>query len=159
VIGIDSWEPALSLARKNLAQSDVAGRVEFRSQRIEDLDDKTIFTLAWFPGPFIATGIATAALEHIQRALAPGGWLIFGLHPRPASALGEALTNLRIVRWGGHPWTASEVEERLSALGFKHIEALSASPSVMFVLGQRPAGEPPNGNFNSETHSMRREIT
>ena len=138
VIGIDSWEPALALARKNLAQSDVAGRVEFRSQRLEDLDDKTIFTLAWFPGPFIAAEIAAVALARIQRALAPGGWLIFGLHPRPASALGEALANLRIVRSGGHPWTTNEVEERLNALGFKHVEALSATPAIVFVLGQRP---------------------
>lgn len=35
VVGIDSWEAALILARKNLAQSDVAERVELRSQRVE----------------------------------------------------------------------------------------------------------------------------
>jgi hypothetical protein len=51
VIGIDPWEPALCLARKNLAQSDVAGRVEFRLQRIEDLDDETIFSLGWHGFP------------------------------------------------------------------------------------------------------------
>jgi hypothetical protein len=45
---------------------------------------------------------------------------------------------LRIVRCGGHPWTTQEVEERLNALGFGRIEALSPSPSIMFVLGQRP---------------------
>ena len=139
VIGIDPWEPALSLARKNLAQSDVAGRVEFRLQRIEDLDDKTIFNLAWLPGPFMTAEIVAAALERIQRALAPGGWLIFGFNPRPPSALGAALTDLRIVRCGGHPWTTQEVEERLNALGFERIEALSPLPSIMFVLGQRPA--------------------
>jgi hypothetical protein len=78
-------------------------------------------------------------LERIQRALAPGGWLIFGFHPRPASALGAALTDLRIVRCGGHPWTTKEVEERLNAVGFERVEALSPSPSIMLVLGQRPA--------------------
>jgi hypothetical protein len=44
---------------------------------------------------------------------------------------------LRIVRWGGHPWTTREVEERLDALGFARIEALSPWPSITFVLGQR----------------------
>jgi hypothetical protein len=53
---------------------------------------------------------------------------IFGLNPRPASVLGEALTNLRIVRWGGHPWTTKEVEERLNALGFERFEAVLPSP-------------------------------
>ena len=100
VVGIDSWEPALTLVHKNLTESGVAERVELRSQRVEDLDDEKTFTLAWLPGPFIPGEIVATALERIQRALAPGGWLIFGLYPQPPSALGEALTNLRIVRGG-----------------------------------------------------------
>jgi SAM-dependent methyltransferase len=144
VVGIDSWEPALTLARNNLAQSGVAERVELRSQRVERLDDEKIFTLAWLPGPFIAAEIMDVALHSIYRALAPG-WLIFGLaapvnrefYVRPPDKLGQALTNLRTVRGGGHPWTAGEVEERLKAAGFKQIEGVSPSASVMFVLGRR----------------------
>jgi hypothetical protein len=88
----------LALASKNLAQSGVAERVELRSQRAEHLNDKTIFTLAWLPGPFIAAEIITLVLECIHRALTPGGWLIFGLHAPPTDAHGQALANLRIVR-------------------------------------------------------------
>jgi SAM-dependent methyltransferase len=55
VVGIDSWEPALTLAHKNLSQSGVAERVEFRPQRVEHLDDEKTFTLAWLPGPFMET--------------------------------------------------------------------------------------------------------
>ena len=138
VVGIDSWKPALALASKNLAQSGVAERVELRSQRVEHLNDKTIFTLAWLPGPFIAAEIVTLVLERIHRALTPGGWLIFGLHAPPTDALGQALANLRIVRSGGHPWTIREVEERLDTQGFERIEAFSPSPSITLVLGQRP---------------------
>jgi len=138
VIGIDPWKPALALARKNLAQSGVAERVELRSQRVEHLDDTAIFKLAWLPGPFIAPEIMALALERIHRALTPGGWLILGLHERPADALGEALMNLRIVRNGGHPWTKREVGEYLDAQGFERIEAVSSSPSVTLVLSRRP---------------------
>ncbi|MBV8227837.1 MAG: class I SAM-dependent methyltransferase [Verrucomicrobia bacterium] len=138
VVGIDSWEPALALARKNLAQSGLAERVELRSKRVEHLEDEKVFTVAWLPGPFIPAGIITPALERIHRALMPGGWLIFGLYARPTDALGEALTNLRIVRGGGHPWTIREVEERLEAEGFERIEVFSPSPSITLVLGQRP---------------------
>jgi SAM-dependent methyltransferase len=138
VVGIDSWEPALALARKNLSLSGVTERVELRSQRVEDLDDKETFTLAWLPGPFIPLRVGAIALQRIHRALVPGGWLIFGLNPGPPSALDEALTNLRIVRGGGHPWTTKEVEERLGAHGFERIEAWSPFPPIMFVLGQRP---------------------
>ena len=138
VVGIDSWEPALTLAHKNLSQSGVAERVELRPQGVEHLDDEKTFTLAWLPGPFIPGEIVARALERIYRALAPGGWLIFGLNPHPPSALGKALTNLRIVRGGGHSWTTKEVEERLDAFGFERVEAFSPSPSLMLVLGQRP---------------------
>jgi methylase of polypeptide subunit release factors len=61
VVGIDSWEPALTLGRKNLAQSGVAERVELRSHTVEHLDDEKIFTLASLPGPFVAV-----ALERIH---------------------------------------------------------------------------------------------
>ena len=140
VVGIDSWEAALTLAHKNLAQSGVSERVELRSQRVEQLDDEKIFTLAWLPGPFIAAELMAVALERIYRALAPGGWLIIGLYVPASDKLGQALTNLRVVRSGGHPWTTSELEDRLEALGFDRIEALSPSPPIMFVLGQRPDG-------------------
>jgi precorrin-6B methylase 2 len=138
IVGIDSWEPALTLARKNLSLNGVTERVELRSQRVEDLDEKETFTLAWLPGPFISVDIVAIALERIHRALVPGGWLIFGLNPAPPTALGEAVGNLRIVRGGGHSWTTKELEERLGAHGFERIEALSPFPPIMLVLGQRP---------------------
>ena len=138
VVGIDPWEPALSLAHKNLAGSGVEERVELRLQSLEQLDDDAVFTLAWLPGPFIAAETLVVALQRIYRALVPGGWLVFGLYAPPSSALGEALTNLRVVRSGGHPWTTKQAMEQLHALGFERIEALSPSPPVFFVLGQRP---------------------
>jgi methylase of polypeptide subunit release factors len=43
VVGIDSWESALTLAHKNLSQSGVADRGELRSQKVEHLDDQKTF--------------------------------------------------------------------------------------------------------------------
>jgi hypothetical protein len=59
----------LILARNNLAQSGVAGRVELRSQGVEHLDDEKMFTLAWLPGPFIAAEIMDVALQRTYQAL------------------------------------------------------------------------------------------
>jgi hypothetical protein len=61
-----------------------------------------------------------------------------GVGQKHPNALGEVLTNLRIVPGGGHPWMANQMEERLRALGFEGIETLSPSPPVLVVLGQRP---------------------
>jgi SAM-dependent methyltransferase len=137
VVGIDFWEPALNLARRNVAQTDFAERVELRLQRIEQLDDHATFTLAWLPGPFIAEEIMDVALKRVYQALAPGGWLIVGLHPPPPNALDQVLTDLRVVRGGGHPWTANQIKERLQAVGLEGIETISPSPPVLFVLGRR----------------------
>jgi ubiquinone/menaquinone biosynthesis C-methylase UbiE len=138
VVGVDPWEPALTLARKNRAESGVAKRVELRSQRVEQLEEEATFTLAWLPGPFIAAEIADRVLERVYRALVPGGWLIFGFNPPAPGALAEALASLRIVRSGGYPWTSREVEEKLEAHGFEQIEAYSPMPAILFVAGRRP---------------------
>jgi SAM-dependent methyltransferase len=137
VVGVDSWLPALDLARKNLAQSSVAERVEFRFQRIEELSDEAVFTLAWLPAPFIGEGAMVIALERVYQALRPGGWLIVGLYPPPPDEVGQILTKLRIVRSVGHPWLATEIRERLRTLGFEGIETFSPMPPVLFVLGRR----------------------
>jgi hypothetical protein len=140
-VGIDPWEPSLILAGKNLEQSGLAERVEFRSQGAEQLEETSTFTVAWVPGPFISPKVMDRALERVRCALAPGGWLIFGLYPLPSAPLEHALTCLRIVRSGGHPWTSKEVEEKLQALGFERIEVYSPAPPVTFVIAQRATSE------------------
>jgi cyclopropane fatty-acyl-phospholipid synthase-like methyltransferase len=164
VVGIDPWEPALTLARQNLAQSGVAERVELRLQRVEQFEETTTFTVAWLPGPFIAGEIADRALERVYRALVPGGWLVFGFNPLPHGPLEEALANLRIVRNGGYPWTPMEVEEKLQEHGFEQIEVYSPAPPIpavtaspfsriLFVVGRRPLSS--ENQRNSTSHELR----
>jgi SAM-dependent methyltransferase len=137
VIGIDIWEPSLRLGRANVAESGLAGRIELRTQDLEQLDDCDAFSLIWLAGPFISGEVVAGALERIHRATVPGGWLVFGLYGARPDPLGEALAALRVVRGGGHPWSVAEVEDRLSTLGFAEIEEVSPMPGVRFVVGQR----------------------
>jgi precorrin-6B methylase 2 len=136
VVGIDPWEPALALARENLAQSDVADRVELRMQHVEELDQVPTFAVVWLPGPFIAREIADRALARIRGALAPGGWLIFGLNATPPGPLESALASLRTVRSGGHFWDAAEVEKRLRALDFSDIGTFPTALPIQLVIGR-----------------------
>ena len=138
VVGIDPWEPALRIARRNVAESDAKERIDLRPQGVEQLQDTAEFALAWLPAPFIPAEVVKASLEHINRALMPGGWLIAGLYSSDSTPLGAALAQLRTVRSGGYPWTASEIEERLRAAGFEPVEAVSPAPFILFVLGRRP---------------------
>jgi SAM-dependent methyltransferase len=139
VVGIDPWETALKLARENVADSDVAERIELRAQGAEQLDDRDAFTLAWMAGMFLPPGIVADALQRTRQALKPNGWLVFGLYTAPPDPLGAALTELRIVRSGGHPWLPVEIEDRLRLLGFELIETVKTNSPVLAVIGRRAA--------------------
>jgi SAM-dependent methyltransferase len=137
VVGLDPWEPSLVLARHNLAHSEVADRIEFRAQRIEQLEETATVSLAWLPGPFIAREAVDQALVSVQRALVPGGWLIFGLAAAARDPLEEALVRLRITRSGGYPWTPEEVQEHLRRRDFTEIEAFLPRIPLRFVIARR----------------------
>lgn len=133
IVGIDRWEPALGLARKNVATSRLEQRIELRAQSVEQLEDREAFTLVWLPSAFLPPEIITAALERIRRALVPGGWVVFGVMEPPAAPWGEALTALKVVRNGAHPWKAEEVENKLRGLGFEQTEACATAGTTLIV--------------------------
>jgi hypothetical protein len=121
-----------------VAESDAKERIDLRPQGVELLQDTAEFALAWLPAPFIPAEVVKASLERISRSLIPGGWLVTGLYSSDSTPLATALGQLRTVRSGGYPWTASEIEGRLRAAGFEAVEAVSLAPSILFVLGRRP---------------------
>jgi len=55
----------------------------------------------------------------------------------PPDPPGPALTTLRIVRSGGHPWTADEIQSRLGAIGFEQIGAAALRPPILTVVGRK----------------------
>jgi precorrin-6B methylase 2 len=139
VVGIDASERALTLARENIAATGMGERIELRAQRVEFLGDIEQFTLAWLPGPFLSPEIVPLALERTRRALRPDGWLVFVLYAPPPDPLGAALTALRTMRGGGHPWPPGEIESQLGALGFEHVETFATGLPILLVVGKRPA--------------------
>jgi SAM-dependent methyltransferase len=137
VVGIDIWEPALALARANVAVSPHAARIQLRRQDVTDLDEVATYTLAWLPAPFLNRAVAEAALDRLVIALAPGGYLVVGLYLPPADAVGAALAALRLTRSGGHVWQSAEMETELRARSLSAVETCPGPPGVTFVLGQR----------------------
>lgn len=138
IVGIDIWEPSLQLARANKAASGMQDRIGLRIQSVVDLADTEAFSVAFYPGPFLPLEIAAVAMQNIYRALVPGGWLAFAIFPPLPGPLGEALTTLRIVRRGGHPWRMPEVEERLRGLGFAQIETFAPGAVSRLLFGRKP---------------------
>jgi SAM-dependent methyltransferase len=142
-VGIDPWEPALDLARANIATAGLDGRIELRVQAIQDLSDREAFTLVWLPGPFLSPVVMPVALERAVGALRPGGWVVFGTFRTPSDPLGQALTGLRVLRTGGHLWEARDIEERLRTLGFEQVASASPGARPTLLVAGRKRGSAP----------------
>jgi hypothetical protein len=117
VVGIDIHEPALELARRNVADSPVGDRVEIRCQDATELAGDERFDLVWVPLPFIPLDVMPSVLLGARRAVQPGGWLITGRFGGPPNRLGELLSDLRALRSGGHVWEHHELVEAIADVG------------------------------------------
>jgi hypothetical protein len=71
--------------------------------------------------------------------LRPGGWVVFGLYAAPADPLGAVLTDLRVIRGGGHPWTVTAAEEQLRQHGFSDVHTVERTweSPIDLVVGRR----------------------
>jgi SAM-dependent methyltransferase len=139
IVGIDPWQPALALARENVARAGLGDRIELREQCAEDLEDEGAFDLAWVPTNFMPARIQRAASERIHRALRPGGWILFnainpGFDPQAA-----ALWRLRMTMFGDCVPAADAAEELLCSVGMVDVRTLPSPPGafICLVVGRR----------------------
>ncbi len=139
VVGLDIWDPALELARANVAASPDAARIEIRKQSITDLNEAAAYTVAFLAAPFMDQRVVEAALDRLAAAIAPDGYLVVSIYIPTADKVVGALTELRRVRSGGHSWSTDDMSAAISARGFVDIElqpgppALSISPTLIFA--------------------------
>ena len=77
-------------------------RIEIREQPGEELPDERAFDLAWIPAPFVPPHALGRLVEQVQRALKPGGWLLFAAAKPGEDSRGAAL-RFRVALYGGAP--------------------------------------------------------
>ena len=140
VVGIDIHEPALDLARRNVAdeQLDRAGRRATPRCRHRRRSGAVRRDLASPSVPSRRHRLAGAGRLH--RTLRPGGWLLAGTLGGTGDRLSELLVDLRTVRSGGHPWRADEVVELLAQHGLtdtREVPRTWPSPIHLYA-GRRP---------------------
>ena len=138
VTGIDVLARAIELARTELRQAgSLAERVELRQQDVADLREPAAYDLIWLPAPFLPESSLNAALPHIVAAIAPGGWLVAGTNPAPASPLAAAVAQWNAARNGGNALDADTVAARLGELGLGHVGQRPTVPGgPVLVTGQ-----------------------
>ncbi|HSK17169.1 MAG TPA: class I SAM-dependent methyltransferase [Gaiellaceae bacterium] len=122
VVGLDPWEPALALARENVAAAGLDSRVTLVAATIQDFDDADGFDLTWLPSFFIPEGVVDDAIERVHALTRPGGTIVVGLTYAPDDdPLGAAVDDLFTVRSGGSALAAEDAIARLERAGFADV--------------------------------------
>lgn len=137
VDGIDIWEPALELARQNIAESPYADRVSVRNLDVSMLDEDKRYSLAWLPTMFLKRPIVEAALERIARASVKDAYLVAGVYTRPEDPFLALMGNLRTLRSGGEISDPADIKAMMEARGYVDV-GMSATPVATFVFGRLP---------------------
>jgi SAM-dependent methyltransferase len=123
VVGLDTFDAPLAIARENVQRASLGGRVELRKLGVEDLRDEDAFDLAWLPTFFIPSAALPTAIARIRASLHTGGWVVVamtgGADDRQR-AVGALLTEL----WGGPTLTVPEMQKLLQEAGFSTIRVL-----------------------------------
>jgi hypothetical protein len=151
IVGLDVFDRALQLAKRNVADAGMTERIELRHQDVAELDDRDAFCLAWLPAPFIPAQAILSGLTRIASALVPGGWLLVGHGKFSENPLSTALTRFQTVAFGGTPLDDSQAEDLLNQAGFDLVSTLptpTGAPAI--TMGRRPpTGEIQNASAPS----------
>ncbi|MCW3037449.1 MAG: hypothetical protein JWM17_2761 [Actinobacteria bacterium] len=143
VVGIDPYATPLELARRNVAEAGLEGRIELRPQRVEDLGDDQQFDLAWVPVMFLPPDVAARGLERVHTALRPDGWALAGSMTDDGDGLQPAVLRLMAHLFGSGRLLPDQAADMLRAAGYDNVGVLppTAGVAIRLILGQRPLVE------------------
>ncbi|HET7014494.1 MAG TPA: class I SAM-dependent methyltransferase [Streptosporangiaceae bacterium] len=139
ITGLDTWDPALTIAAGNIKNAGLGDRITLRHQDVATLDDRDIYDCVWFPTFFIAEAVLDAAVPRLVRSLRPGGTLVLGRMAPPPDPLAQAVGTLRTIRGGGADYEPERLASALAAEGCVSIRTLprSGPAPLEYVIGQR----------------------
>ena len=140
VVGIDPWEPALALARENVASAGLDGRVTLLNQTVQELEDPDGFDLVWLPSFFIPEPVLDTAIARIHSLMRPGATLVVGVHDvTDQESLASAVGDLFTVRAGGSVVYPEDALARLRHAGFDDTRELERDwdAPLRLVVGRR----------------------
>ncbi|MFZ0117953.1 MAG: class I SAM-dependent methyltransferase [Pseudonocardiaceae bacterium] len=140
VVGLDPFETALELARRNVAEAGLGGRIELRPQPVQDLTDENRYDLAWVPVMFLPADVAARGLRRVRAALRPGGWVVLGSLAAEGDGLQPAVLRLVSLLFGSGRLFPHHAAEMLGAAECESIRVLPAAPGVpiRMLVARRP---------------------
>jgi SAM-dependent methyltransferase len=136
VVGIDSYDVPLALAKDNVARAELGARIELRHQAVDKVADEAAYDLVWLPCFFIPGEVVGDALARVRAALRPGGWMVFATFGGGAGKA-AAVSGLLADMWGGALLAPADVEVHLARAGYANVKLLPGPPGGTFAVAQR----------------------
>jgi SAM-dependent methyltransferase len=124
VVGIDTWELSLELARRNVAAAGLGSRVTLRATPIDAFEDDEGFDLVWMPVIFLSRAILEGAVARAVAAMRPGAQMVLGRYAGPDDPVACALGDLRTIRSGGTLLDASDTRALLEGAGLVDVHEI-----------------------------------
>lgn len=141
VVGLDPFDTALDLARRNVAEADLEDRIDLRPMPVQDMTDENCYDLAWVPVMFLPAEVAARGLHRVRAALRPGGWAILGSLAAEGDGLRPTVLRLVSLLFGSGRLLPHHAAEMLRAAHYEDIRILPAAPGVpiRMIVGRRPS--------------------
>jgi SAM-dependent methyltransferase len=139
VVGLDPWEPALALARENVARAGLDSRITLLPTPIESFEDPDGFDLVWLPAFFIPRAVLENAVERIAALTRPGGKLVVPAPYGTEDPVAAAVDDLFTVRSGGSVVPPEELVAILERAGFSDVREVERTwqAPLRLVVGRR----------------------
>ncbi|HUP87338.1 MAG TPA: methyltransferase domain-containing protein [Acidimicrobiales bacterium] len=140
VVGLDTWELSLELARQNVAAAGLGSRITLQAAAIDGFDDEDGFDLVWMPVIFLSRAILEDAVAHATSAMRPGAQIVLGRYVGPEDPIAGALGDLRTIRSGGTLLDGSETRALLEGAGLVDVREVDRTwpAPVALTAGRRP---------------------
>jgi precorrin-6B methylase 2 len=123
---------------RHVQEARLADRIAIRRERIESLEDRAAFDLAFLPQMFLSDAIIQDATERIFRALRPGGWLLVAVLAQEGQGTASAVNRLKNLLWGGNTRGMDHMRPRLIDAGFDPVIRAPGGRSLRMICARRP---------------------
>ena len=140
VVGIDTWELSLELARQNVTAAGLGSRITLRAIPIDAFEDDDGFDLVWMPAIFLTRSILKDAVAHAVAAMRPGAQIVLGRYAGPDDPVAAALGDLRTIRSGGTLLNGSGTRALLEIAGLVDVHDVDRRwpAPIELTVGRRP---------------------
>jgi SAM-dependent methyltransferase len=137
-VALEPAEHPAAVGERRVREEGLHNRIEIRRQRVEHLEDRESFDLAFLPQMFLPDAILETSIRRVFGSLRPGGWLLAAAVARPGAGAAAALSRLKSLLWGGNARDREALVPILRESGFAPVIRAPGGDVIRMICARRP---------------------